>query len=415
MSLVERLAGEGLSVSVDTWKPGVARAALAAGLTMVNDVQRAALPGGGGRLCGGGRGARDRPYRRRSPSRRRSALRQRRRGGRHVPQRADRPRARPRRGAHRALYPGLDPASRPPTRVAALRALPRAGRARPSGPPGGRARTSVGAITGRSPADRLAGTLAASAWWTPGPIRRVHDAAATADDLAWAVPAALRGEAQVPGELRLDPSLRRAVCIVLLRLPVPKRRRSTELGDPRPSRAGAKPARGPARHRLGAGHRGLPGPSPRRADRRAPQADRGATRTNGGDGDKGDAAPVRGRGEPRWPWRGGRVRGGRRRRREGRRRPRRPIRRWSGGRRQGGDDGANQDADVAADHARRGPGREAGRVPGDDDPRGEVRIGVLHVLPNGAASCLAGPVRPLARRRVRLAGADPPLREAVPG
>jgi dihydropteroate synthase len=36
--LVERLAGEGLTVSVDTYKPVVAQAALAAGAAMINDV-----------------------------------------------------------------------------------------------------------------------------------------------------------------------------------------------------------------------------------------------------------------------------------------------------------------------------------------------------------------------------------------
>src|SRR3954466_6232968 len=36
--LVERLAAEGVLVSVDTWKPAVARAALAAGAVLVNDV-----------------------------------------------------------------------------------------------------------------------------------------------------------------------------------------------------------------------------------------------------------------------------------------------------------------------------------------------------------------------------------------
>ena len=36
--LVERLVAEGVSVSVDTWKPEVARAALDAGAVMLNDV-----------------------------------------------------------------------------------------------------------------------------------------------------------------------------------------------------------------------------------------------------------------------------------------------------------------------------------------------------------------------------------------
>ncbi|MFL5824954.1 MAG: dihydropteroate synthase, partial [Thermoleophilaceae bacterium] len=36
--LVERLVAEGVTVSVDTWKPEVARAAVAAGAAMINDV-----------------------------------------------------------------------------------------------------------------------------------------------------------------------------------------------------------------------------------------------------------------------------------------------------------------------------------------------------------------------------------------
>jgi dihydropteroate synthase len=43
--LVERLAADGLTVSVDTWRAPVARAALAAGATMVNDVSALSDPG----------------------------------------------------------------------------------------------------------------------------------------------------------------------------------------------------------------------------------------------------------------------------------------------------------------------------------------------------------------------------------
>ncbi|MFQ3414109.1 dihydropteroate synthase, partial [Escherichia coli] len=38
LGLIERLADEGLAVSVDTWRAPVARAALGAGASMVNDV-----------------------------------------------------------------------------------------------------------------------------------------------------------------------------------------------------------------------------------------------------------------------------------------------------------------------------------------------------------------------------------------
>src|SRR4051812_34647317 len=43
--LVERLAAEGIVVSVDTWKPAVARAAVAAGALLVNDVSGLRDPG----------------------------------------------------------------------------------------------------------------------------------------------------------------------------------------------------------------------------------------------------------------------------------------------------------------------------------------------------------------------------------
>jgi dihydropteroate synthase len=43
--LVERLAADGLTVSVDTWRAPVARAALTAGATMINDVSALSDPG----------------------------------------------------------------------------------------------------------------------------------------------------------------------------------------------------------------------------------------------------------------------------------------------------------------------------------------------------------------------------------
>src|SRR3954471_12927631 len=43
--LVERLAAEGVLVSVDTWKPAVARASLEAGAVLINDVSGLRDPG----------------------------------------------------------------------------------------------------------------------------------------------------------------------------------------------------------------------------------------------------------------------------------------------------------------------------------------------------------------------------------
>jgi dihydropteroate synthase len=67
----------------------------------------------------------------------------------------------------------------------------------------------LGALCHRPPADRQAGTLAAVGEGIDAgaAIVRVHDVAATRDFLT--VRAALRGEAEVPRELRLDPRLRR--------------------------------------------------------------------------------------------------------------------------------------------------------------------------------------------------------------
>ena len=67
----------------------------------------------------------------------------------------------------------------------------------------------VGALTGRGPRDRLAGTLAAIGHGVDAGAHmlRVHDVAATADFLA--VRAALNGESEVDPALRVDETLRR--------------------------------------------------------------------------------------------------------------------------------------------------------------------------------------------------------------
>jgi len=68
----------------------------------------------------------------------------------------------------------------------------------------------VGALTGRAPGDRLAGTLAAIGHGVDAGahILRVHDVAAAADFLA--VRAALRGESAVDAQLALDDAIRHA-------------------------------------------------------------------------------------------------------------------------------------------------------------------------------------------------------------
>jgi dihydropteroate synthase len=105
--------------------------------------------------------------------------------------------------------PGPDFAKTPAETVAALRRL---GELSALGRPvllAASRKDFIGAICGRAPADRLAGTLAALGEGVDAgaAILRVHDVAATRDFLA--VRAALRGRREVPDELRLDPRLRR--------------------------------------------------------------------------------------------------------------------------------------------------------------------------------------------------------------
>ena len=66
----------------------------------------------------------------------------------------------------------------------------------------------IGALTGRPPRERLAGTLAALAWGVDhgAAILRVHDVREAADFLA--VRAALRGEADIPDDLALTEEIR---------------------------------------------------------------------------------------------------------------------------------------------------------------------------------------------------------------
>ena len=208
--LVERLAGEGIAVSVDTWKPAVARAALAAGATMVNDVSGLREPeiadacaAAGAALVITHAGAP--PKQKLFPAyddvaatvveflRARIEL------------------ARSRGVERIVLDPGPDLGKTPADTVAALRALPRVAELGDPVLLAVSRKDFVGAITGRPPAERLAGTLAAiGAGLDAGAsILRVHDVGAAADYLA--VRAALRGDREVPPELRLDPSLRRAV------------------------------------------------------------------------------------------------------------------------------------------------------------------------------------------------------------
>jgi dihydropteroate synthase len=210
--LIERLASAGAIVSVDTWKAEVARAALDAGAAMVNDVSGLSDPGVADACAAAGAGlviahTRAAPKQKAFPDyddvvadvvellRERTAE----------------ARARGVGEEQIVLDPGPDLAKAPPDTLAVLRALPSvAALGRPVLLALSR-KDFVGALTGRAPAERLAGTLAAIGAGLDGggSILRVHEVAATVDYLA--VRGALRGERDVPAALRLHPGLRRAV------------------------------------------------------------------------------------------------------------------------------------------------------------------------------------------------------------
>lgn len=209
--LVERLAGLGITVSVDTWKAAVARAAVDAGAAMVNDVSGLIEPELAD-VCAESSAALVIMHTRVPPK------------VKAFPGYADvaadvidflreRIEAARARGVAReqlVVDPGPDFAKTPAETVAALRAIGSLGAelGRPVLLAVSR-KDFVGALRGRAPAARLAGTLAALGEGVDGgaAIVRVHDVAAARDFLD--VRAALRGEREVAPELRLDPALRR--------------------------------------------------------------------------------------------------------------------------------------------------------------------------------------------------------------
>jgi dihydropteroate synthase len=208
--LVELLAGEGIAVSVDTWRAPVARAVLAAGAAMINDVSGLADPELAGACAETGAGlvvthTRLPPKRKGFPGYSdvvgdvTSLLRE----------RAGEARRRGVGEDQLVLDPGIDLAKTPAESVEVLRRLPEL---RELGRPlllAVSRKDFVGAITERPPAGRLAGTLAAVAAAVDGgaAILRVHDVDEAADYLR--VRAALSGDRDVPAELRLAESLRR--------------------------------------------------------------------------------------------------------------------------------------------------------------------------------------------------------------
>jgi dihydropteroate synthase len=212
--LIERIAGElGARVSVDTYKPAVAEAAIAAGALVVNDVSGLRDPALAD-VCARTGAALVVMHTRAAPKQRlqdpalyddivadvKRFL-------------AERMQVALEHGVapeQLILDPGPDFAKTPAQTIALLRRL---GELHALGRPlllAASRKDFVGALTGRGPRERLAGTLAAIGHGVDAGahILRVHDVADAADFLT--VRAALRGELEVDRELALDDAIRHA-------------------------------------------------------------------------------------------------------------------------------------------------------------------------------------------------------------
>jgi dihydropteroate synthase len=210
--LVERLAGElGAVVSVDTYKPAVAAAAVAAGAVIVNDVSGLRDPALAD-VCASTGAALVLMHTRAAPKQRlqdpglyedvvadvAGFLRE----------RMELARSRGVRDEQLILDPGPDFAKTPAQTIAVLGRLEELhALGRPLLLAVSR-KDFIGALTGRAPRERTAGTLAAIGCGVDAgaQILRVHDVAAAADFLT--VRAALRGERAVDPALSLSDEIR---------------------------------------------------------------------------------------------------------------------------------------------------------------------------------------------------------------
>ena len=208
--LVERLAAAGATVSVDTWKAEVAAAALEVGASMVNDPSGLYEPELAFACAEHAAGlvvthTRARPKIKEFPPYEdllADVLA-------FLAERVEMARERGLAPDRIVVDPGLDLAKTPEQSIEVLRRLDEVGTLghpillAPS------RKDFVGALTGRAPAARLAGTLAAvdTAVAAGIAVLRVHDVAATVDFLA--VRGALRGEVATTPGLELREDLRR--------------------------------------------------------------------------------------------------------------------------------------------------------------------------------------------------------------
>ena len=212
--LVQRLVGDlGAVVSVDTYKPAVAEAAIDAGASIVNDVSGLRDPELAD-ICASTGAALVLMHTRAAPKQRlqdpalyddvfadvRSFL----------AERMELARAHGVAAEQIVLDPGPDFAKTPAQTIEVMR---RFGELHALGRPlllAASRKDFVGALTGRGPRDRLAGTLAATGFALDAGahILRVHDVAQTAEYLR--VRAALRGERELDSSSTLDEALRHA-------------------------------------------------------------------------------------------------------------------------------------------------------------------------------------------------------------
>jgi dihydropteroate synthase len=212
--LVERIAGElGALVSVDTYKPAVAEAAIAAGAALVNDVSGLREPELAA-VCARTGAALVLMHTRAAPKQRLQdpgfyddvvadvvAF---------LGERMEVARAQGVRDEQLILDPGPDFAKTPAQTIVLLRRLEELhALGRPLLLAVSR-KDFVGALTGRGPRERLAGTLAAIGHGVDAGahVLRVHDVAQAADFLA--VRAALSGALDVDPALALDEAIRHA-------------------------------------------------------------------------------------------------------------------------------------------------------------------------------------------------------------
>ena len=210
--LIEAVAGElGARVSVDTYKPAVARAAIAAGASIVNDVSGlrdleladvCAQTGAALVLMHTIAPPKTKHHDRGLDGRIAAEVQ------RFLAERIELAMSRGVAFEQLMVDPGPDFSKTPAQTVAVLRALPALHElGRPILLAVSR-KDFVGALTQRPPRDRLAGTLAALAHGVEAGahVLRVHDVAAAADFLT--VAAALGGDGEVRSELRVSDTLR---------------------------------------------------------------------------------------------------------------------------------------------------------------------------------------------------------------